>query len=48
MTSVTVNDGARATSHRKPWYKVLYIQVLIAILLGILVGWLFPDFARND
>ncbi|MET4323652.1 aerobic C4-dicarboxylate transport protein [Bradyrhizobium sp. RT5a] len=25
-----------------PWYKVLYIQVLIAILLGILVGWLWP------
>jgi aerobic C4-dicarboxylate transport protein len=48
MTSVTVNDGVRATTHRKPWYKVLYIQVLIAILLGILVGWLFPDFARND
>ena len=25
-----------------PWYKVLYIQVLIAILMGILVGWLWP------
>lgn len=33
---------------KKPWYSVLYIQVLIAIVLGVLVGWLFPDFAKND
>jgi aerobic C4-dicarboxylate transport protein len=32
----------------KPWYKILYLQVLIAILLGILVGWLWPDLATND
>jgi len=32
----------------KPWYRILYLQVLIAILLGILVGWLWPNFATND
>src|SRR3979490_2775266 len=32
----------------KPWYKILYIQVLIAILLGIVVGWLWPDLPTND
>src|SRR6202451_4632425 len=32
----------------KPWYKILYVQVLIAILVGILVGWLLPDLATND
>jgi aerobic C4-dicarboxylate transport protein len=32
----------------KPWYKILYIQVLIAIVLGVLVGWLWPDVAKND
>jgi aerobic C4-dicarboxylate transport protein len=32
----------------KPWYKILYLQVLIAILLGIVVGWLWPDVATND
>ena len=32
----------------KPWYKILYVQVLIAILIGILVGWKFPDLATND
>jgi aerobic C4-dicarboxylate transport protein len=32
----------------KPWYKILYVQVLIAILLGVVVGWLWPDLATND
>ena len=27
----------------KPWYRVLYIQVLIAVVFGIAIGWLFPD-----
>jgi aerobic C4-dicarboxylate transport protein len=49
MTSVAMRDELEASrSRKKPWYKVLYIQVLIAIFLGILVGWLFPDLARND
>jgi aerobic C4-dicarboxylate transport protein len=32
----------------KPWYSILYVQVLIAILLGIVVGWLSPHLATND
>ncbi len=32
----------------KPWYAQLYVQVLIAIVLGGLVGWLFPDFGKNE
>ncbi|WP_201842029.1 dicarboxylate/amino acid:cation symporter [Microvirga zambiensis] len=49
MTSVAVRDGVEASrSGKKPWYKVLYIQVLIAIVLGALVGWLLPDLAKND
>jgi aerobic C4-dicarboxylate transport protein len=39
---------AAATAPKKPWYKVLYIQVLLAIVLGALLGWLFPTFATND
>src|SRR6266700_3709403 len=27
----------------RPWYSVLYIQVLIAIVIGILIGHLFPQ-----
>src|SRR5271165_4170389 len=28
---------------RRPWYKVLYIQVLIAIVAGVLVGYYYPQ-----
>ena len=40
--------SAGPTRAAKPWYRVLYIQVLIAIVLGALIGWKFPDFATND
>jgi aerobic C4-dicarboxylate transport protein len=33
---------------RQPWYAVLYVQVLIGIALGVVVGWLVPDIARNE
>jgi aerobic C4-dicarboxylate transport protein len=39
---------AGPTRATKPWYRVLYIQVLIAIVIGALIGWKFPDFATND
>src|ERR1700688_36617 len=29
-------------SPRRPWYTVLYLQVIIAILIGVLVGHYFP------
>ncbi len=32
----------------KPFYRVLYIQVLIAILIGAFVGWAFPALATNE
>src|SRR5881628_1884887 len=35
-------------SAAKPWYRVLYVQVLIAIVLGALFGWLEPGLATND
>lgn len=40
--------AAVATRVAKPWYRILYLQVLIAILLGVLVGWLWPHLATND
>jgi aerobic C4-dicarboxylate transport protein len=43
-TTVTTTPARAA----KPWYKILYIQVLIAIMLGVLVGWKFPDLATHD
>src|SRR5665213_2444514 len=35
-------------SSAKPWYRILYIQVLIGIVLGAIVGWLWPSLATND
>src|ERR1700726_3918908 len=43
--TITADAPMRAA---KPWYKVLYVQVLIAIVLGALVGWLWPACATND
>ncbi len=49
MTEATAALPVRAAAPaRKPWYRILYIQVLIGIVLGVLVGWLFPDLAKND
>ena len=31
------------TTARRPWYTVLYVQVLIAIAVGIIIGHFFPD-----
>jgi aerobic C4-dicarboxylate transport protein len=31
-----------APTHRQPWYRVLYVQVLIAVVLGVIVGALAP------
>jgi len=33
---------------KKPLFQRLYFQVLIAVALGIVVGWLSPEFAKND
>lgn len=46
MSATTV--PATTEKARKPWYKILYVQVLIAIVLGVLVGWLEPRIATND
>jgi aerobic C4-dicarboxylate transport protein len=48
MTTVAATTSAMPAAPRKPWYKILYVQVLIAIILGALVGWLFPDIGKND
>src|SRR5450755_839918 len=48
MAATIATEAPRAAAPAKPWYKVLYIQVLIGIVLGALVGWLWPDLATND
>jgi aerobic C4-dicarboxylate transport protein len=32
---------------RKPWYRVLYLQVLLAVFVGIVVGYLNPGLGKS-
>jgi aerobic C4-dicarboxylate transport protein len=41
------NQPMQTKSRSKPWYRILYIQVLVAVALGIVVGHFFPDFGRS-
>src|SRR3954465_13664329 len=36
-----------APAGKTPLYKVLYVQVLAGLVLGVLVGWLWPDFGAS-
>src|SRR4051812_34509996 len=40
-------EAAQPAAHHQPWYKILYLQVLIAILLGVLVGKFYPDLGKE-
>lgn len=31
----------------RDWYRILYVQVLVAVALGIAVGWLAPEFGKS-
>jgi aerobic C4-dicarboxylate transport protein len=41
------NPPGREATHRKPWYRILYVQVLIAVCLGIVVGYLNPGLGKS-
>src|SRR6201985_2729166 len=45
MMSVAYQPAPRHA--RTPWYRILYVQVLIAIALGVLIGYLDPDLGKN-
>lgn len=45
MVAISASSGLGAPA--KPFYKILYVQVLIGIVLGALFGWLMPDYATN-
>src|SRR3954447_23763295 len=47
MATETATETARPAARHQPWYKILYIQVLIAIALGVLVGRFFPDLGKD-
>src|SRR5947209_17587908 len=46
-TETAVTETTRPARHHQPWYKILYIQVLIAIALGVLIGRFYPDLGKE-
>jgi aerobic C4-dicarboxylate transport protein len=43
----TTTAPAAATRPHRPWYTILYVQVLIAIAIGVLVGYYFPELGKE-
>src|SRR6516162_4128518 len=41
------NPPRQEAAHRKPWYRILYVQVLIAVFLGIVLGYLNPGLGKS-
>jgi len=40
-------DFAAAPIRAKRWYANLTLQVLVAMVLGVLIGWLYPDIGKE-
>ena len=38
---------AAIQASKTPWYRILYVQVLLAVAAGILVGAFFPEFGKS-
>ena len=47
MNETLASPPVTVAAPRQPWYKVLYIQVLIAIALGVLLGYEAPETAKS-
>src|SRR5215467_6014024 len=46
IAAQTTPDTAKhGGQQRRPWYRILYVQVLIAIVLGIVLGRFYPQTA---
>jgi aerobic C4-dicarboxylate transport protein len=42
-----VRPPMAAAPPRRPWYTILYVQVLIAIVIGIAIGYFEPDLGKQ-
>ena len=40
-------EAVRPAARHQPWYKILYVQVLIAIALGVVVGRFYPHLGKE-
>ncbi|HZC97144.1 MAG TPA: cation:dicarboxylase symporter family transporter, partial [Bradyrhizobium sp.] len=44
MTTESIRPAVR---HHRPWYQILYLQVLIAIALGVATGYFYPHLGKE-
>jgi len=44
MTQIAIQPAVRR--RHQPWYKILYVQVLIAIAFGVIIGYFYPDLGK--
>jgi aerobic C4-dicarboxylate transport protein len=47
MTSQIQQGGNAASKAKLPWYRKLGMQVLVSLILGIIVGFAFPQFSAK-
>jgi aerobic C4-dicarboxylate transport protein len=46
-TTSPANDTSPASPKKLPWYRKLGMQVLVSLILGVAVGFIFPKFASQ-
>jgi len=46
MSTTTTADAGGPQSSSKPWYTILYVQVLIAVAIGVAVGYFYPELGK--
>jgi aerobic C4-dicarboxylate transport protein len=47
MTVKPPNSEMVRSANKPPWYTSLFFHLLVAIVAGILIGWLWPDFGAD-
>src|SRR5918998_4751676 len=47
MATATPTSSVLASHHKGRWYQHLYVQVLTAILIGVLLGHFYPEIGAS-
>ena len=47
MAITVAADKETGAVKKTKWYRQLYFWVIVAIVLGVLVGWLWPGFGTR-
>jgi aerobic C4-dicarboxylate transport protein len=47
ISELNSKPNLKPSTDRKPWYRVLYVQVIVAVLLGVMIGYFAPAYGRS-